>query len=65
MPVSVVARSGSFLSVFEQTAQNFPCLPVRDDIQDKNSDNTEIIFYIKTRPARTRLFESSPRHEES
>ena len=38
MPVSVVARSGSYLSVFEQTAQNFPCLLVRDDIQAKNSD---------------------------
>jgi hypothetical protein len=32
IPVSVVARSGSYPSVFEQTAQNFTCLPVRDDI---------------------------------
>jgi hypothetical protein len=32
MPVSVVARSGYYLSVFKQTAQNFPCLLVRDDI---------------------------------
>jgi hypothetical protein len=30
MPVSVGARSGSYLSVFEQTAQNFPYLPNRD-----------------------------------
>jgi len=32
MPVSFVNRSGSYFSVFEQTAQNLPYLPFCDDI---------------------------------
>jgi hypothetical protein len=32
IPVPVVARSGSYPSVVEQTTQHFPYLPVHNDI---------------------------------
>jgi len=35
MPVSVVTRFGLYASGFEQTAPNFPYLPVRGDIENK------------------------------
>jgi len=42
-PAPVIERSASFPSVFEQTAPNFPYLPVCDDIQDKNPDHTAAV----------------------
>ena len=44
MPAPVVARSGFYSSVFEQTVQNVPYLLVPDNICDKNPDNIAAIF---------------------
>jgi hypothetical protein len=55
MPVSVVARSALNPSILEQTAQDFPFLPARDNVKDKNPDNSAAISYSGNGPSEAHL----------